>query len=52
MRKKEGNVDYKFFPEPNITPIRLSDELDFMKFRKIWKNFLMKENLVIWDKTN
>lgn len=25
MRKKEGNVDYKFFPEPNITPIRLSD---------------------------
>lgn len=26
MRKKEGNVDYKFFPEPNITPIRLSDE--------------------------
>ena len=26
MRKKEGNVDYKFFPEPNITPIRLSQE--------------------------
>ena len=26
MRKKEGNVNYKFFPEPNITPIRLSDE--------------------------
>lgn len=26
MRKKEGNVDYKFFPEPNITPIRLSNE--------------------------
>ena len=26
MRKKEGNLDYKFFPEPNITPIRLSDE--------------------------
>lgn len=25
MRKKEGDVDYKFFPEPNITPIRLSD---------------------------
>lgn len=24
MRKKEGSVDYKFFPEPNITPIRLS----------------------------
>lgn len=23
MRKKEGNVDYKYFPEPNITPIRL-----------------------------
>lgn len=25
MRKKEGTVDYKFFPEPNITPIRLKD---------------------------
>lgn len=23
MRKKEGNVDYKFFPEPNIPPILL-----------------------------
>ncbi|MFV0379575.1 MAG: Asp-tRNA(Asn)/Glu-tRNA(Gln) amidotransferase subunit GatB [Anaerorhabdus sp.] len=23
MRLKEGNVDYKFFPEPNILPIRL-----------------------------
>lgn len=26
MRRKEGNVDYKYFPEPNITPIRISDE--------------------------
>ncbi len=26
MRKKEGNVDYKFFPEPNIFPIQLSEE--------------------------
>lgn len=26
MRKKEGNVDYKYFPEPNIAPIRLSEE--------------------------
>lgn len=26
MRRKEGNVDYKYFPEPNITPIRLSQE--------------------------
>ena len=25
MRKKEGDVDYKFFPEPNIPPIRLQD---------------------------
>ena len=23
MRKKEGSVDYKYFPEPNILPIRL-----------------------------
>ena len=23
MRRKEGNVDYKYFPEPNIFPIRL-----------------------------
>lgn len=29
MRKKEGSVDYKYFPEPNIFPIRLSE--DFIK---------------------
>ena len=26
MRKKEGNVDYKFFPEPNIFPIRIDEK--------------------------
>ncbi|MBE6114873.1 MAG: Asp-tRNA(Asn)/Glu-tRNA(Gln) amidotransferase subunit GatB [Erysipelotrichaceae bacterium] len=26
MRSKEGSVDYKYFPEPNITPILLSEE--------------------------
>ncbi len=26
MRKKEGSVDYKYFPEPNIFPIRLSED--------------------------
>ncbi|NCC54494.1 MAG: Asp-tRNA(Asn)/Glu-tRNA(Gln) amidotransferase subunit GatB, partial [Erysipelotrichia bacterium] len=25
MRMKEGSVDYKYFPEPNIFPIRLED---------------------------
>lgn len=25
MRKKEGNVDYKYFPDPNIPLIRLAD---------------------------
>ena len=26
MRRKEGTVDYKFFPEPNIVPIRLDEK--------------------------
>ncbi|MEI7667565.1 MAG: Asp-tRNA(Asn)/Glu-tRNA(Gln) amidotransferase subunit GatB [Erysipelotrichaceae bacterium] len=26
MRQKEGTVDYKYFPEPNIPPIRLTSE--------------------------
>lgn len=29
MRKKEGTVDYKYFPEPNIPPVRISDEFYF-----------------------
>lgn len=29
MRKKEGIVDYRYYPEPNIVPIRLQD--DFLK---------------------
>ncbi|MCF0111750.1 MAG: Asp-tRNA(Asn)/Glu-tRNA(Gln) amidotransferase subunit GatB [Erysipelotrichaceae bacterium] len=26
MRKKEGTVDYKFFPEPNIPPVQLDEK--------------------------
>ena len=26
MRLKESSVDYKYFPEPNITPVRIPDE--------------------------
>lgn len=26
MRKKEGSVDYKYFPEPNIFPVRLDQK--------------------------
>lgn len=54
MRKKEGDVDYKFFPEPNITPIRLSeawikdiqenmDELPDERKARYMKDFALKE---------
>lgn len=26
MRKKEGSIDYKYFPEPNITPVLIDSE--------------------------
>ena len=35
MRKKEGAVDYKYFPEPNIPPIRLSKEFINEAFQEI-----------------
>ena len=34
MRKKEGAVDYKYFPEPNIPPIRLEES---------WINSVLKD---------
>lgn len=42
MRRKEGNVDYKFFPEPNIFPIRLDAEW-VKTFRIPCLNYLKKE---------
>lgn len=64
MRKKEGAVDYKYFPEPNIFPIRLSDafiasvqenlvELPDAKARRYREQFQLNDydtNLLIANK--
>ena len=64
MRKKEGSVDYKYFPEPNIFPIRLSaefiknvqdnmPELPDVKFKRYVDQFNLGEydaNVIIANK--
>lgn len=64
MRKKEGSVDYKYFPEPNIFPIRLSKEfiediqkampeLPDAKFKRYIDEYKLSEydaNLIIANK--
>lgn len=54
MRKKEGNVDYKYFPEPNIFPIQLDEawiediiagmeELPAARIERFMKDYGLKE---------
>lgn len=54
MRKKEGSVDYKYFPDPNIFPVRLSEafikdiqdnmpELPEVKHQRYVKEFGLNE---------
>ena len=64
MRLKESSVDYKYFPEPNIFPIRLSDsfindvknsipELPESKHKRFIENYKLNEydsNLLISSK--
>ena len=64
MRKKEGSVDYKYFPEPNISPIQLDEawvkniqenleELPEARLERFMKDFDLKEydaNVLIADR--
>lgn len=64
MRKKEGNVDYKYFPEPNIFPIQLDEawvkniqdnleELPDARMARFMKEFGLKEydsNVLVADR--
>lgn len=64
MRLKESSVDYKYFPEPNITPVRIPDtwiesiknsmpELPDAKFKRYVNNYKLSEydsNLLLSNK--
>ena len=64
MRKKEGNVDYKYFPEPNIFPIQLDEawvkniqdnleELPDARMARFMKDFGLNEydsNVLVADR--
>ena len=64
MRKKEGNVDYKYFPEPNIFPIQLDEawvrniqenleELPDARIERFMKEFGLNEydsNVLVSDR--
>ena len=64
MRKKEGNVDYKYFPEPNIFPIQLDpnwvkeiqdslEELPEQKIERFMKEYGLSEydaNVLVNDR--
>lgn len=64
MRKKEGNVDYKYFPEPNISPIQLDEawvkniqdnleELPDARMARFMKDFGLNEydsNVLVADR--
>lgn len=54
MRKKETNIDYKYFPEPNIPPIRISEgfikeikdsmsEMPDIKYRRYIEEYKLNE---------
>jgi aspartyl-tRNA(Asn)/glutamyl-tRNA(Gln) amidotransferase subunit B len=47
MRKKEGENDYRYFPEPDINPIRISEEMIKTISDKIdWLPWTMKDKLI------
>lgn len=64
MRLKESSVDYKYFPEPNITPVRIPDswienirnsmpELPDAKFKRYINDYKLNEydaNLLLSNK--
>ena len=64
MRKKEGSVDYKYFPDPNISPIQLDEawvkniqenleELPEARLERFMKDYDLKEydaNVLIADR--
>ena len=51
MRKKEGSVDYKYFPEPNIPPVRIPQSMidrEVNSLREEYKQRLAAQG-INWD---